>query len=77
MELYLIFTFISTKADILLDGIFQFLRANTDISLGYIDAGVMKQGSDQFDVVVIVDIDVCSESLAKAVRTYPILSKPR
>ena len=45
-ELSLIFTFISAKTDILLDGIFQFLGANADIFLGNTYAGMLEQGSD-------------------------------
>ena len=68
----LIFEFILAKADILLDGFFQFLRANTDVSLSHIHTGMLEQGSDQFDVVMIVHIHVCCESFAETVGTYPI-----
>lgn len=72
-----IFEYILAKTDILLDGFFQFLRTDTDISLGHIDTGVLEQGSDQFDIVMIVHIDIRCVAFTKAMRTYPVKTKIR
>lgn len=50
---------------------------NTGISLGHIHTGVLEQDSDQFNVVMVVHIHVCSESFAKTVGAYPIKTKIR
>ena len=74
-ELSFIFAFISPKADIFLNGLFQFLRADTYVPLCYIDTGMLEQGSDQFDVVMIIHIHVGGKAFTKAVRAYPIQAK--
>ena len=48
---------------------------DTDISLGHIYTGMLEQGSDQFDIITIIHIDIRCEAFTKAMRTYPIKTK--
>ena len=38
---------------------------------------MLEQGSNQFDIVMIVHIHVCGESFAETVRAYPVKSQIR
>ena len=43
---------------------------NTDISLGHIHTGMLEQGSDQFDIVMIVYVNVCGEAFRMLISAY-------
>ena len=66
------FSYKLAQTYMLLNGFFQFLRADTDVSLGHIYTGMLQKGSHQFDIVVIIHIDIGGEPFTEAMTAYTI-----
>ena len=64
-----------TKIYVFLNGIFQFLRTDTNVSLCHSYTGMLEQNPHQLNVIMIIHIDICGKCLAETVRTDAINAK--